>query len=171
LESENLEQIINHVQNKFEEFETEDPFEYYFMDDDFKRLYREEIRFGKIFSFFSGLSIFVACLGLIGLASFMTTQRTKEIGVRKVLGSSVFGIIILLTKDFSKNVLYANIFSWIIAYYIMEKWLQNFAYRTKLDWWIFIISGLTALIIAIFTVSFLTIKAANSNPVNALKYE
>jgi len=171
VESRNFEQIISQVQEKYEEYDTENPFEYFFLDDDFNLLYREEIRFGKIFGFFSGLSIFVACLGLIGLASFMTAQRTKEIGVRKVLGSSVKRIVFLLTKDFSKNVLYASIIAWFIAYYVMDKWLQNFAYRTKMDWWIFILSGLTALIIALLTVSFQTIRAANANPVDALKYE
>ena len=171
VESKNFEQIISQVQKKYEEYDIENPFEYFFLDDDFNILYREDIRFGKIFGFFSGLSIFVACLGLVGLASFMTTQRTKEIGVRKVLGSSVKGIVFLLTKDFSKNVLYASIIAWFTAYYIMNKWLQNFAFRTKLDWWIFILSGLTALIIALLTVSFQTIKAANTNPVEALKYE
>ena len=121
--------------------------------------------------YFTVLAILIACLGLFGLASDTTERRIKEIGVRKVLGSTVGEIVLLLSKDFSKLVILANIVAWPIAWYGMNKWLQNFAYRTEIGYEVFIFSGLIALIIALITVSFRTIKAANSNPVKALKYE
>ena len=147
------------------------PFDYSFLDDRLDSLYRAEVKLRTIFSYFTGFAIFIACLGLFGLASFTAEQRTKEIGVRKVLGSSIAGVTLLLVKDFTKWVVLANIVAWPIAYYVLQKWLQNFAYRIDLHLWTFFISGILALLIALFTVSFQAIRAARANPVEALRYE
>ena len=147
------------------------PFDYFFLDEHFNNIHRSERNLATTFMYFTVLAILIACLGLFGLASYATERRTKEIGVRKVLGSTVSEIILLLSRDFTKLVLLANILAWPIAWYTMQKWLQNFAYRTEIGYGVFILSGLIALIIALVTVSFRTIKAANSNPVKALKYE
>ena len=117
------------------------------------------------------LSIFVACLGLFGLTAFNIEKRTKEIGVRKVLGASISNLLVMLTKDFTKWILIADIIAWPIAYYVMNKWLQNFAYRIEISWWMFILSGGVALLIALTTVSLQAIKAATINPVKSLRYE
>ncbi len=117
------------------------------------------------------MAIFIACLGLLGLVAFTVENRIKEIGIRKVLGASVSSIINLLSRQFLKCILLSNIISWPIGYYAMNKWLQRFAYRVNLNVWIFIISGLAALIIALLTVSYRAIKAATANPVDSLRYE
>ena len=134
-------------------------------------MYKSEQRLGKIFPYFAFLAIFISCLGLFALASFMAEQRTKEIGVRKILGASVVSIILLLSKEFSKWVPLANLFAWPVAYYVMKKWLDNFAYRSNLGIEIFFLSGLLALGIALLTVSYQSIKAATANPVDSLRYE
>jgi putative ABC transport system permease protein len=126
---------------------------------------------GTLLNYFSVLAIFVACLGLFGLASFTTEQRTKEIGIRKVLGASTAGIVVLLSTDFLKLVLIANIISWPIAYYFMNNWLQDFAYRININWLIFLVATVLSLIIALITVSFKTTKASMANPVESLRYE
>jgi putative ABC transport system permease protein len=120
---------------------------------------------------FSCLAILIACLGIFGLASFTAEKRTKEIGIRKVLGASVSGIIMNLSKEFTKWVVLANVIAWPIAYYFMNNWLHNFAYRINLNIWIFILSGLAALAIALLTVSYQSIKAATADPVDSLRYE
>jgi putative ABC transport system permease protein len=125
----------------------------------------------SIFLIFSILSVFVACLGLFGLATFTAEERTKEIGVRKVLGASAINILLLLSKEFSKWVLVANLFAWPIAYLMMKRWLQNFAYQTEIGLWPFLLSALLILAIALVTVSYQSIKAALVDPVNCLKYE
>ncbi|NIR49132.1 FtsX-like permease family protein [candidate division KSB1 bacterium] len=147
------------------------PFEYYFLDSHFDQLYRSEQRLGEIFKYFAFLAIFIACLGLFGLAAYTAEQRTKEIGIRKVLGASVAGIVGLLSKDFVKMVLIANVIAWPIAWYAMHRWLQNFAYRIDIDWFVFALAGGLALIIALATVSSQAIKAALINPVESLRYE
>ncbi|MFC1898663.1 ABC transporter permease [Candidatus Cloacimonadota bacterium] len=163
--------IINQVQEKYNEFDNRDNFDYFFLDDDFENFYRAEIRFGKIFGYFSILAIFVACLGLFGLASFLTAQRTKEIGVRKVLGASVSQIIKILSLDFVKWVIVANVIAWPVCWYIMNNWLQKFSFHTTINIFVFLIAGILALFIALITVIFHTYRAASSNPVDALKYE
>ena len=130
-----------------------------------------EVDTAKIALIFAGLAIFVACLGLFGLAAFMAEQRTKEIGVRKILGASVAGITRLLSQDFIKLVLLALVIAFPLAYWITEKWLQEFAYRIKIDWQIFVFAGIIAVFIAFVTVSFQAIKAAISNPINSLRNE
>jgi putative ABC transport system permease protein len=146
-------------------------FEYFYLDDDFDRQYRADKRFGEVFLSFAALAIFIACLGLFGLSAFAAEKRTKEIGIRKVLGASVSGIIGLLSKDFVKLVLVANLIAWPIAYFAMNKWLQDFAYRIEISWWVFALAGGLALLIALLTVSFQAIKAALANPVDSLRYE
>jgi putative ABC transport system permease protein len=141
------------------------------LNDKLERLYRDEIRMEIVTTVFSFIAIGIACLGLYGLAAFITEKRTKEIGVRKVLGASMREITILLTKEFTRWVLLANVIAWPIAYFIMDKWLQDYAYRIEINFWIFILAGGVALVIAIFTVSFHAIKAALANPVESLKYE
>ncbi len=142
-----------------------------FVDQDLAYLYKSEERAGTVTTLFSGLAIFIACLGLFGLASFVTEQRRKELGIRKALGATVFELISMLSKEFTKWVLIANIIAWPLAYYIMNNWLNNFAYRINITLWVFIISGITVLVIALLTVSSHAIKAATANPVKALKYE
>lgn len=146
-------------------------FDYHFFDEIFDRDYRNERMMGKIFGTFMMLSIGIACMGLIGIATFLTEQRTKEIGIRKVLGASVPTITGLLSKDLTRSVLLANILAWPAAYFILEKWLQNFAYRVNLGISLFILSGSAALAIALLTISYQTIKAATANPVDSLRYE
>jgi len=147
------------------------PLDYFFLDDSFEALHRADRRLGDIFRYFSLTAILVACLGLIGLVVFTSEQKTKEIGIRKVLGASAFQIYTLLSGDFLKWVSVANIVAWPIAYYGMQKWLQGFAYRTRIGWEIFLLSAGMALIISILTISFQSIRAARANPVDSLRYE
>jgi putative ABC transport system permease protein len=147
------------------------PFEYYFLDDDFNKQYLAEEQTGALFGIFTILGQFIACLGLLGLAAFTTQQRTKEIGVRKVLGASIPGITFLVSKEFLKWVVLANIIAWPTAYIAVNKWLSSFAYRTQIGIWSFIVSALLALLVAIVTVSYQSIRAAATNPMEALRYE
>ncbi len=147
------------------------PFEYTFLDDSFRAGYESATRLGNVFMVFSFLTIFIACLGLFALAAFATEQRTKEVGIRKVLGASVTEIVYMLSKEFTKWVVIANVIAWPLAYYAMNKWLQEFAYKTSIGIWVFLISGIMALLIALFTVTFHAIKAATTNPVESLRYE
>jgi hypothetical protein len=147
------------------------PFEYSFLDDDFDRSFRNMERTGRVLNSFAILAVIISCLGLFGLASFAAEERTKEIGIRKVLGSSASGIVLLLTKDFSKCILYATLIAWPVGYFMMNSWLSNFAYRTKIGFSILIFSSALALTIALITVSYQSIKAATANPVDSLRYE
>lgn len=159
------------LQNKWREFRPRYPFSYYFVDERFDQQYRSEKRILQLIGYFAFLAIFIACLGLFGLALYTAEQSIKEIGIRKVLGASVSSIVFFFSKEFAKWVLLANIIGWPVAYFAMRKWLENFAYRTSLSPWIFILAGALALLIAILTVSFHSIKAAISDPVKALRYE
>ena len=147
------------------------PLEYNFLDQKFDLLYKKDIRQQTILGIFAGLAIFIACLGLFGLAMFTAVKRTKEIGVRKVLGSTIQNIVLLLSKDLLKPVLLATVIAIPAGYYIMNNWLQNFAYRTPLYWWIFALPALITIVIALVTVSFQAIKAAVANPVKSLRTE
>jgi putative ABC transport system permease protein len=162
---------IGFVQQKWGEIFPGEQFEYTFLDNRITLLYKNEGRMRNLFLIFSILSIFVACLGLFGLAAFTAEERTKEIGVRKVLGASTANILLLLCKEFAKWVLVANVIAWPVAYFIMHKWLQNFAYQTGVGFWPFILSAVLALLIALFTVSYQSIKAAITEPVDCLRYE
>ncbi len=147
------------------------PFEHFFLDTDFDSQYRADEQIGNIFGIFTFLGLFIACLGLLGLASFTAETRTKEIGIRKVLGAPVGGIVFMLSKQFTKWVLLANCIAWPLAYYFMDRWLKNFAFRVDIGVWTFVLSGILVLLVAILTVSYQSIKAAVANPVDSLRYE
>lgn len=167
----NVSNTIAALRERWSEVAPQRPFEFRFLDEEFERLYRKEHKLAQVFRYFSLLAIFVACLGLFGLASFTASARTKEIGVRKVLGASVQNIVALLSGEFAKWVLIANLIAWPIAWFAMRKWLENFAYRVEIGWGIFLLSGALVLLIALLTVSYQAIRAALSNPVEALRYE
>ncbi|MFQ5638926.1 MAG: ABC transporter permease [bacterium] len=125
---------------------------------------------GRLANVFASIAIFIACLGLFGLASFAAEKRTKEIGIRKVLGAPVMALISMLTKEFTRWVVLANLFAWPLAWIAMNQWLQNFAYRIEISWWVFVLAGSLALVIALLTVSTQAIRAALANPVESLRY-
>lgn len=162
---------IDHIRSVYNNLSPSFTFSYSFVDEAFNRLYRTEERLAQIFFYFSGLAIFIACLGLIGLATFTAEQRTKEIGVRKVLGAGHYSIIFLLSKEFTRWVIVANLIAWPIAYYSMNRWLEGFAYRAEIGISIFLFAAIIAFVIAIVSVSFQAIRASLSNPVDALRYE
>ena len=163
--------LVETVREKYSAVAPGMPFNYSFLDESFDDMYRQEQRVGSVAVTFAILAIIIACLGLLGLATYIAEQRTKEIGVRKVLGASVANIIKMLSKDFVQLVLIAFLIATPIAWYFMSKWLQNFAYRINLDWWVFVGVGLMALAVALFTLSFQAIRVAISNPVNSLRME
>jgi len=167
----NYKEILAALDEPWQTFFPGNPVDYFFLDQFFNRQYDSDRQFGRLFSLFTLLAIFVACLGLFGLASFMTIQRTKEIGIRKVLGSSVSGIILLLSKGFIQLVLIANLIAWPLAWWIMNKWLQSFPYRIEISPLLFVLAGFGVVIIAFFSVGFQTVKAALINPAETLKYE
>lgn len=161
---------IDMAEAKWRELVPEQPFKFTFLDQDINAKYEADQRTGRLFAVFSGLAIFVACIGLFALSAYTASLRTKEIGIRKVLGASVSKILILLSKDFTKMVLISFVLAIPVAWMVMENWwLQNFAYRIKIDLWTFVISGLAALAVAWVTVSFQSIKAALKNPVQSLR--
>jgi putative ABC transport system permease protein len=164
-------EALAYLETTWNRFAQNQAFEYEFFDDHFAQVYAAEIRTGDIFFSFAILAIIIASLGLFGLAAFITEQRTKEIGIRKVLGSTVPAVIYLLIQQFTKWVFIANIIAWPVAYVVMRKWLQNFAYQAPLSLWIFLGSAFMALVIAVLTVGFQSIKAAVANPVDSLRYE
>jgi putative ABC transport system permease protein len=167
----NIPRTIEFLKSKWEKLVPGEPFNYTFIDEDYNRLYQSENRIGKIFIIATCLTLFISCLGLFGLAAFTTEQRSKEIGIRKVMGASAPEIIYMLSKEFSLWVLLANIFAWPIAWYGISRWLENFAYRIKILPWPFFLAGLIALIIALISVSYKAVRAALANPVEALRYE
>ena len=171
IRSANIPATIDYVEGGMKKFSPSYPFSYSFFDEVFERAYFTEQRMGRVFSSFAVLAIFIACLGLFGLTAFAAEQRTKEIGIRKVLGASDSKIFLLLSKEFIRWVLLANLIAWPIAYVAMNKWLQNFAYRIHIGIVAFLISGGTALLIAYLTVSYQSIKSARANPVESLRYE
>jgi putative ABC transport system permease protein len=169
---ENTAEVLSFLKTKWDKFVgSHIPFRYGFIDENIENWYKTEQRIGKIFRYFTILTVFIACLGLFGLASFMAERRTKEIGIRKVLGARASGIMLLLTKEFAKWVVIANVVAWPAAYFVSKKWLQGFAYRIDLGWEIFVCSALVAIVIAVGTVSYQALKAATANPVKALRYE
>lgn len=163
--------LVANIQEEWTKFNAEEPFTYSFLDERFNQTYKAERKMGLILGIFAGLTIFVACLGLFGLALFTAERRTKEIGIRKVLGASVQNVVVLLSKDFIKLVLVALLLASPVAWYFMQHWLQSFAYRIHISWWLFIVAGMGAILIALFTVSFHAIKAAIKNPVKNLRTE
>ena len=167
----NIPGALTHIENTWKKFLPEIPYEYNFLDDNFDRLYEAEQRQGSVFIVFAFIAIFIACLGLFGLSAFAISQRVKEIGIRKVLGADVSSIVGLLSKDFLKLVLVAAIIAFPVAWYAMHQWLQDFAYRIGISWWVFLLAAIIATIIAFVTISFQSLKAATANPVKNLRTE
>jgi putative ABC transport system permease protein len=162
---------LSFIENTWHKFAMNQAFEYEFFDDHFAEIYLIEEKTAQILISFSILAVIIASLGLFGLAAFIAEQRTKEIGIRKVLGATASGIIVLLVKQFTKWIIIANCIAWPVGYFVMNRWLRNFAYQAPITVWIFIISAIVAFIIAMLTVSYQSVKAAMANPVNSLKYE
>jgi len=167
----NIQEKVAAIGQIFKKYDQEKPFEYYFLDDAFNETFKTEIRMSKMFTVFTAFAIFIASMGLFGLVTFTAETRTKEIGIRKVLGASVSGIVALLSKDFLKLVLIALLIASPLAWYAMKQWLEGFAYKVALGWWMFALAGGLALGIALLTVSFQAIKAALMNPVQSLRSE
>jgi putative ABC transport system permease protein len=167
----NLPSTMSAIENKWKTLIPNRPFSYFFLDEFFDKQYRGEETFGKLFLNFAILAIFISCLGLLGLASYSTIQRTKEIGVRKVLGASVSNIVSLLSKEFLKLVAISSLIALPIAWFTMHKWLQDFAYRSVISWWVFLLAATLATVIALVTISFQAIRAAVANPVKSLRTE
>ena len=167
----NFKSSVDAIEEKWKEFVKDRPFHYTFLDDTVAQQYHAEQTSQKIFTFFSSLAIFIACIGLLGLAAYTTQQRTREIGIRKVLGASVGNITKMLSIDFLKLVFIASLIAFPAAWWAMHKWLQGFAYRIHISVWVFIIAGFLSVLIALITISFQTIKAAIANPVKNLRTE
>jgi putative ABC transport system permease protein len=171
IKGEDIPNTISHMETHWQQTAAAFPFEYFFLDENLNQLYKEESNLGKLIGYFSILAIFIACLGMFALASYTAEQKTKEIGIRKVLGASTPGIVSLLSKEFLKLVLFANLIAWPLAYFAMSSWLNDFAFRIDIPLWSFIAASIAAFIIAFATISFQSIKAALADPVKSLKYE
>jgi putative ABC transport system permease protein len=167
----NIPGFISQAKTVYEKYDSESPFSYHFLDDAFDSLYKAENRLFKILTAFTAFIIFIASLGLFGLAAFMVVHRTKEVGIRKVLGASATQLSLMLSKDFAKLVIVSIIIASPVAWWIMNKWLEGFAYRINISWWIFLVAGIIALLVAWMTVGFQAIKAAIANPVKSLRTE
>ena len=159
------------IEKIYKSFEPSSAINFHFLDDDFDNLYRTEQRMSKMFGYFSLLAIIISCLGLIGLSSFMTQRRTKEIGIRKANGARSHEIFFFLSKEYLVWVLISIIIACPIAWYVMHQWIQNFAYRINISWGVFLLAGTVSLVIALLTVSWQSYRAASKNPVDALRYE
>ena len=171
VKAEDLRSTIKFIKEKWSALFPGIPFEYSFVDEIFDRQYRYEEQTSRLLAIITSIGLVIASLGLVGLASFTTIRRKKEIGIRKVLGATVSGIVLLLSKEFTKWVLFANIIAWPVAWYVMNLWLKNFAYRISIGWGLFILAGVLALFFALITVSYQSIKAAITNPVESIRYE
>jgi putative ABC transport system permease protein len=167
----NIQQSITSFEKEWKEIFSGNPFNYFFLDDHFAEQYKSDQQFGTMFGVSSMLAIFIACLGLFGLSSLTVLQRTKEIGIRKVLGASVPGILTLISKDYLVLLIVAVLCSTPLAWVVMQNWLNDFAHRITLSWWVFALPNLVVILIALLTVSALTVKTALSNPARSLKYE
>src|SRR4030095_566480 len=162
---------VKKIETVFKKYCPSAPFDYRFADNEYEAKFNSEERIGKLAALFASLAIFISCLGLFGLASYVAEQRTKEIGVRKVLGASVFNVWKLLSKDFVALVIISCLIAIPIASFFLSQWLQKYEYRTEISWWIFAVAGAGALVITLLTVSFQAIKAAVTNPVKSLRTE
>ena len=171
IENANINQTLASIEAETKKYSPEYPFEYSFLNEDYSKEYKTETVLGKLSFGFTLVAVIICCLGLFGLATFDAEQRIKEIGVRKVLGASVADIVVLLSKDFAGLVLIGIVLAIPTAYYFMNRWLQNFAFRIDISWEIFVLAGVVALLIALLTVSFQAIKAATANPVKSLRTE
>ena len=166
-----MQETISQIENQWKSFAPKYPFEFTFLDSNIEKLYRKERLESQLFIIFSIISIFIACLGSFALATYSAEERTKEIGVRKILGSSGFAIFLMLTKDFIKIVFAATLIMTPIAYYFMSKWLRDFAYHIGISGGIFVIAGIATIFMVLITVSWQSLKASRNNPINSLRYE
>jgi predicted permease len=171
LRSENVGSTIAYIRDTVKEINPNYPFEFHFLDENIDRFYQKERQINSLITTFTVLAVFISCLGLFGLSLFMVEQRTKEIGIRKTLGASVSHLVGLMSKDFLLLVVVANVISWPVSYFIMNKWLQNFVYRINFELWVFALAAALALFIALLTIAYQTFKAATANPVDSLRYE
>ncbi|MCP4726887.1 MAG: FtsX-like permease family protein [bacterium] len=171
INAENVSETLALIENTWNRFASGNPYEYSFLDEDYDRLYNYEEQTGSIFTFFSILAVLIASMGLFGLASYMAEQRKKEMGVRKVMGASALEIVRQLSKGFLFPVIVSNLIAWPVGWIFMNRWLEDFAYKTSMDISIFIAAGSFTLITALLTISFRTLKAAKENPVDSLRYE
>jgi putative ABC transport system permease protein len=168
---ERVQSSLRSMEATWKQFAAGYPFEYDFLDDIFNRQYQTDQRMGQVINDFTYLAIFISCLGLFGLASYMAERRTKEIGIRKVLGASVSSVILMFSKDFTKWVMAANVIALPIAWYVASRWLQNYAYRIRISWWFYLLSAGLALTIAVLTVGYQSLKSAFANPADSIRYE
>jgi ABC-type antimicrobial peptide transport system permease subunit len=164
-------EAISKIETVVKKYNPDAPFEYKFVDEDYARKFGDEERIGKLASFFAALAIFISCLGIFGLASFVAEQKAKEIGVRKVMGASVFTLWKMLSRDFVLLVTISFLIASLLSFYMMNNWLMKYEYRTDISWWVFAVAGMGALVITLATVSYQAIKAALANPVNSLRTE
>ncbi|MFC1558911.1 ABC transporter permease, partial [candidate division KSB1 bacterium] len=167
----NISETVQFLREQWQKIIQDIPFDYFFINDNYIKSYQAEEKVTETIGIFSLIAIVLACLGLLGLAALTVTQRTKEIGIRKVLGASLYDIVALISKQFLILVLFSNIIAFPVAYFVMKDWLRNYPYRIELGFIFFIIGGLLALVIALLTVSFQAVKAARANPVESLRYE
>jgi len=167
----NMEKTLNYIKDIWKSFEPDFNFDYQFMDETLDRLYRAEQRSNTLITYFTIFAIFISCLGIFGLASFMAEQKTKEIGIRKVLGASVPAIVRMFSAEFTKLVIVGNILGWPIAYFAMKKWLGNFAYHIEISWWMFAIAAVLSVMVVVLTISYQSYRAAIKNPAKSLRYE
>ncbi len=171
IKPDNISAALTFIEKSWKNYAEDYPFEVSFLSDRFDEYYKEEKRLSKLMNYSTFLAIFISCLGLFGLASFIVEKRKKEIGVRKVLGASITAILILLSKEFSYWIVIANFIAWPLAWFLTNDWLQDFAFKMNLSVWLFILSGFFAFLIAFSTVGYQAIKAAFANPVDSIKYE
>jgi putative ABC transport system permease protein len=171
INTKNIPSLIDEVKRKWDTMAPGQAFSYTFMDADFNNIYNADRRTGKLFISFAVFAIFIACLGLFGLVTYAAEQRTKEISIRKVLGAKAGIIVAMLSKDFARLVVIASLIAFPIGWWTMNKWLQSFAYRIHITWWVFLVAALAAIVIALLTVSFQAVKAALTNPVRSLRTE
>jgi putative ABC transport system permease protein len=167
----NISEALKSIEKEWKVLSPEYPFEYSFMDENFERMYRTDQQLGKIFRYFAGIAIFIAILGLFGLAAYIAEQRTREIGIRKAMGASMSKVTFLLVWEFTWLILVASVIAWILSWLWAKDWLQEFVYRIELNLWTFILATFIALAIAWITVISQTLKAANTNPADSLRYE
>jgi putative ABC transport system permease protein len=162
---------LSSIEKSYKEFFPEEDFTYKFLDESIAKFYASEQNLSRLLKWAAGLAIFISCMGLLGLVIYTTNQRTKEIGVRKVLGASISNIVSILSRDFMQLVLLASVIAIPLTWWAMHKWLENFAYQTPVSWWVFGLSVLLMMAVALLTLSIQTIRAANANPVNSLRSE
>lgn len=171
INKENMQKTLRYIEDTWKSFEPDFDFNYHFMDETLEDLYRAEQRSNTLINYFTIFAIFISCLGIFGLASFMAEQKTKEIGIRKVLGASVSTIVRIFSTEFTKLVIISNILAWPLAYFAMNKWLENFAYHTSLKWWMYALGAALSITVVVITISYQSLKAATKNPAESLRYE